>query len=259
MMMSGETGVGKTFLAELVHLSSSRADESFEVLNCFGLTPDAFDAFFTQDLTGTLLLDNVDALDVTLQGKLLSVIDSSQHYFNAAGARYAFTARLLATTTADLNHAVADNRFRSDLYHRLNVVPIELPSLSQRTEDIVVLAKAFALNAATEFELTPVSFSASAIKVMRNYPWSGNVRELQNVCQRLALLLPGAVITAESLPADIRDAATPRTLGALDLGMQEVQTIRLALNQAKGNKSRAAKILGVSRDTLNYRIKKYAI
>jgi DNA-binding NtrC family response regulator len=161
---------------------------------------------------------------------------------------------------------VETGQFRRDLYHRLCVVPLELPPLRERPSDIPLLLEHFIAAAAREHGLQAPELRVSAVRLLKRYDWPGNLRELRNICERLVILLPGAAITPSNLPAEIRAAEAPEDGGlagfrlppnGIDLEQLEVEAIRQALTMADGNKSRAARLLGLSRDTFLYRLRKH--
>ena len=166
----------------------------------------------------------------------------------------------------DLNEQIATGDFRQDLYFRLNVVPLELPALSERTDDIDNLVRHFISHYAREHAIDPPTFSRQALKRLRSYSWPGNIRELRNLCERLCILLSGRTIEPENLPSEFNtapDAATTAEIRlpehGLNLDMLQADLIHQALSRTNGNRSKSARLLGISRDTLLYRIQKYGL
>ncbi|MCW8909037.1 MAG: AAA family ATPase, partial [Gammaproteobacteria bacterium] len=155
--------------------------------------------------------------------------------------------------------------FREDLYYRLKIVPLELPALKQRSADILLIARHFISSLSEQHDLASPKFTPSALKQLQNYSWPGNVRELRNLCERLVVLLPGQEITEHNLPVDIvqkKEADSGRfklPSQGLNLEMLETDLLKQALGLSQGNKSRAARLLGISRDAFLYRLKKYSI
>jgi len=285
LLISGESGTGKELLAQRIHQQSRRNKTAFIPLNCatisepltesilFGHHKGAFtDAgesrhrLVTEAADGTLFLDEIGELPLALQAKLLRFMESGK--CRAVGSktiRYSH-ARIIATTCHNLSEAVSEGKFRSDLYYRLNVVPIELPPLRQRQGDIPLLLDTLTAQLSCQHQLNAPKFSKRAIQDLEHYQWPGNVLELRNFCERMLVLFHGRTIHSRNLPADIRsakDALTenefclPKT--GLSLEALEKRFIHQALGYASGNKSRAARLLGLTRDTFLYRLKKYRI
>ena len=172
--------------------------------------------------------------------------------------------RIIAATNRDLQQQVDNGEFREDLYYRLKVVPLELPSLQQRVEDIPQLVKHFLSVLSAQHQLPQPKITRAALKQLQQYRWPGNVRELRNLCESLLLLLQGRTIDEGNLPVHIHSTAadtTPFKLPAsgIKLDELEVDLLNQALQASSGNKSRAARLLGITRDVFLYRLKKYAI
>ncbi len=176
--------------------------------------------------------------------------------------------RIVAATNRDLMEQVKAGGFRADLYYRLHVVPLELPPLRERGTDLDLLLQQITRELAQRHGLEAPRYNIAALRILRSHPWPGNVRELRNFAERMLVLLKGRTITPENLPREIRygdlsDGGDPRDfelpVGGLRLDDLESDMIRQALVRTSGNRSRAARLLGLTRDTLLYRIKKYAI
>ena len=173
--------------------------------------------------------------------------------------------RLVAATNRNIAEQVNKGLFREDLYYRLKIVPLELPALKQRSKDILLIARHFISSLAEQHDLAMPKFTSSAFKQLESYSWPGNVRELRNLCERLVVLLPGQEITEHNLPIDIVQREDSDSGGfklpshGLNLEMLETDLLRQALGLSRGNKSRAARLLGISRDAFLYRLKKYSI
>jgi len=269
VLLQGATGTGKGLLAEQIHAASSRSNQSFIEINCAALcTERAQQQLFGDEVSagylqaaegGTLLLDEVQDLPLSVQAALLRFIEQGEVQVLGVSHPLRVDVRILAASNVDMLEMTRSGSFRSDLYHRLSVVPVMLPVLQDRQADLKTLLRDFSAECAAEFDLPMISFSAAAIAVLQRYSWPGNVRELKNVCSRLTALLPGRIIEPANLPAGIIKESQQEHLGAMDLVGKEVALIKGALQQAKGNKSRAARLLGISRDTLNYRLRKYEL
>jgi len=287
VLINGESGTGKELLARALHRSSRRAAGPFCAVNCaalpeslveselFGHRRGAFTGAVSDQpgrvqvaAGGTLFLDEVSELSLSAQAKLLRFLESGE--CQAVGRTHpeVVDVRVVAATNRDLGQAVREGRFRSDLYYRLYIVPLELPALRHRSGDIDLLLQGLTDALAVQYRLAPPVYSKSAMSLLRRYPWPGNVRELKNLCERMLILFSDRIIRAENLPVEIRDPA-PADGGAkgsfllpddgLVLDELEASLIQQALGRASGNRSKAARLLGLSRDTLLYRIKKYAI
>lgn len=263
VLLVGESGSGKEVLARSLHRWSPRASGGFVCLHCLGLdqTPDVPSICERGRGHGTLFLDEVAELTPQGQASLLRCLEELEQHPRSAGPLL----RVIAATAQDLGALVDQGRFRRDLYHRLCVVPLELPPLRERPSDIPLLIEHFLAVAASEHGLTAPTMRANAMRLLRRYQWPGNLRELRNLCERLVILLPGAAVTPSNLPAEIRTAEAPdaNRFGfqlpptGIDLSELEGEAIRQALDLAEGNKSRAARLLGLSRDTFLYRLRKH--
>ncbi len=287
VLIKGETGTGKEVLANAIQKSSSRANKAFITLNCatlpeslveselFGHKKGAFtgatankEGLFQAADGGTLFLDEINSLPVSIQGKLLRFLESGECLSVGDTKPYTVNVRVIAATNSDLHEQIKRGEFRQDLYYRLNVVPVELPTLQDRSEDIDALVKYFLSHFAKEHNIAAPSFSRQAMKVLRGYQWPGNIRELRNLCERLSILLAGRVIEPENLPYEFVASANSNkveksnfTLPALGLQLEDLEAdlIHQALTRTNGNRSKSARLLGISRDTLLYRIQKYGL
>jgi len=226
------------------------------------------DGYLVAAAGGTLFLDEVAELPLGVQAKLLRFLESGEVLPIGASTPGRVNVRIVAATHRELRHEVESGRFRQDLYYRLNVVPLQLPPLRERQGDIPLLMAHFVSVFAERHGLASPRFSKAALKALKCYGWPGNVRELRNMCERLMVLLPGREITPENLPEEIRADTSGRQTSELDVQLPpeglvlanvEESLIRQALQRARGNRSKAARLLGISRDTLLYRLKKFAI
>jgi len=285
VLLKGETGTGKEVLATAIQQASARANKAFITLNCAalpetlieselfghkkgsftGATADKQGLFQAAD-GGTLFLDEINSLPLSIQAKLLRFLESGECLAVGEIKPYKVDVRVISATNTDLNKQIETGEFRSDLYFRLNVVPLELPSLAQRTEDIESLIKHFLAVFEDAYNLTAPKFSKQALKTLKAYAWPGNIRELRNLCERLSILLAGRVIEPENLPPEFSakitshapattDFTLPET--GLKLDSLEADLIHQALSRTKGNRSKSARLLGISRDTLLYRMQKH--
>lgn len=278
VLISGDTGTGKELIAQTLHQLSHRHDKPLVTLNCAALpVQDAeVDLFGRADAAGevtetgrllaaeksTVFLDEVDALPLTLQAKVLRFLEAGECQLPGSHKLHIIDVRIIAATSADLPALVKAGQFRADLYYRLQVVPIELPPLRDRKEDIGLLANYFAKQFARGN--APLRLDKALIQQLQKYSWPGNVRELSNLLQRLSLLMPGKLLRIEELPAEMQNPAKSQTVFQLpdegiDLAQLELDMIEQALEKTAGNRAKAARLLGISRDTLLYRMQKYGL
>lgn len=289
VLIQGESGAGKEMIANLIHYKSQRASGPFVKINCaaipdtmleaelFGYEKGAFtDArnskkgLFELANNGTILLDEIGEMDINLQPKLLRVIET-QTFMRIGGARdITADVRIIATTNRDLSAEVKAGRFRGDLFYRLNVMPIFIPPLRERKEDIPSLLIMFVSQFNREFRKKVKGFLKDAERLLLSYHWPGNIRELKNVVERAVILAEGSIINENLLPPEILSAGqkmaaspipseSPAVQESGYLDVVERNLIIKSLNDARGNKSLAAKNLGISRTTLWKKLKDYEI
>ncbi|MCP3851887.1 MAG: sigma-54-dependent Fis family transcriptional regulator [Gammaproteobacteria bacterium] len=285
VLIQGESGSGKDIFAKLIHNGSSRSAHPLVSVNCaaipenlaesmlFGHVKGAFtgavshqNGYIKSADKGTLFLDEVGELSLAVQAKLLRFLESTECQKVGATTTEKVNVRVLAATNRDLRTEIEQGRFREDLFYRLNIVPLDIPPLRKRTGDLQLLLKHFNHSLAAQYGVKPVVYSKNAVKCLKAYSWPGNVRELRNVCERMSILLAGKTIEVENLPAEIKNAkraATKNIIALPETGLSlekvEIELIQQALEQTSGNQSRAARLLGLTRDTLLYRMKKYAL
>jgi DNA-binding NtrC family response regulator len=273
VLLAGESGVGKDMIARAIHQHSPRKDKPFVKINCtaipenlmeselFGYEKGAFTGAnvakpgkFEQANTGTVMLDEIGDVPPSIQVKLLRVLQERE--FERLGSNKTLTTdvRVIAATNVDLRAALEQGTFREDLYYRLNVVPINIPPLRERKEDIPYLVEHFAKKFGGEI-------SESALQRLMSYHWPGNVRELENVIERSILLASGPRVEADDVKIDMAPARTRHANGAdgflpegMTLDQYEQALIREALRRANGNKSQAARLLGLTRNAFRYRL-----
>jgi two-component system response regulator HydG len=281
VLVLGESGTGKEVIAREVHRASARARKPFVAVNCsaipeglleselFGHEKGAFTGAVRQkkgrfELAdgGTIFLDEIGDMSAALQAKLLRFLQD--HTFQRVGGSSDTTVdvRVIAATNRDLDRAVAEGRFREDLFFRLNVVSVVMPPLRDRPEDVPLLVEHF-LRGFAPAGSKPKKMSPKAMRLAMDYAWPGNVRELENAIQRAVVLSRGETIFPEHLPAKVQAVADGRPEDAPRAGktIREVErdTIVKALRETDGNRTHAAKILGISRRTLQNKIKEYEI
>ncbi len=270
VMITGESGTGKELVARTLHALSPRNGRPFVALNCaafpkelleselFGHQKGSFTGAtdskpgkFQLADGGTLFLDEIGDMDVALQGKILRALQ--ERVVDPIGAKVSVKVdvRIVSATHRDLAAAARAGSFRQDLFWRLNVIPIHVPPLRERPEDIVLLLSHFY----RKFGVGEIRISREAVEVLENYAWPGNIRELQNLGQRLAILHPGEEITPQLLPPFLTQDEEMQT----SLWGVERETILRALRMAGGNQSKAARALKIPRHILRYRMKKHHI
>jgi DNA-binding NtrC family response regulator len=276
ILLSGESGVGKEVVADVIHAWSPRAAGPLIKVNCaaipenlleselFGHEKGAFTGAYTQRIgrfeeagAGTILLDEVAEMAPGLQAKLLRVTQDGSFQRVGSNRKITTGARILAATNRDLEKEVADGKFREDLFYRLNVMEIFIPPLRERREDIIPLANLFV----SQFTRGKARFSPAVTRCLEDYPWPGNVRELRNAMERATLLSHGELILPEHLPARVRQTATaspgPASLPADRLEDIERQAILQALRKHRFNRTEASKALGISRRALLYKLQRF--
>jgi transcriptional regulator with PAS, ATPase and Fis domain len=272
VLVTGESGVGKELIARALHHFSVRCSRPWVDVNCgalpenlveselFGYEKGAFSGadqpkpgLFELANTGTLFLDEIGELDPRMQVKLLRVLDGVPYSRLGGVKKVCVDVRIIAATNQDLEQAIQQGRFRSDLYHRLNQLNLYVPALRERSDDILPLAQHFLAQVDPE-----ASFSEEVLAALCSYPWPGNIRELRNVVSQSAVLASDKMVRTCDLPSSLKNA--PRTSQAIPAGSleeMEKQMILTALDQTGGHQARAAAILGISRRTLTRKLKIY--
>ena len=295
VLVHGESGTGKEVVARTIHAHSTRNDRVMLCLNCAALSSSLLEselfghergAFTGADQLrkgrfeladgGTLLLDEISEINPQLQAKLLRVLQEGQFERVGASVSMNVDARVIATTNRDLTQSVAAGEFRQDLYYRLNVLPIRLPSLRERMEDVPLLAEHFLAKVAMREGREPKRFDGAAIALMGEYHWPGNVRELQNICERASVLSRRSVIEADLIrswlgsvepgpasmgmaPAEPQPIRPPATLTSTIRPLEEIEREQIVrtLGYFDGNRQRSAKALGIGVRTLGLKLKKW--
>ncbi len=285
VLIQGESGTGKELVAQAIHTESSRADQAFMAINCsavpetlleselMGYEKGAFTDAKTQkkglfELAdgGTVFLDEIGDMSPAMQVKLLRILEE-RTFRRVGGTRdVKVDVRIISATNRDLIKAMEDESFRSDLYYRISIIPIQLPPLRERREDIPVLAEFFIKQFNREFGKQVCGISRMAEKILVEYPWPGNIRELKNVIERAVILECEDQLLVENLPQEMVDKTVGGQVGPLnfrlppegiDIEDVERELIRQALELAEGNQSKAAKLLNLGIDALRYRMKKF--
>ena len=289
VLLLGESGTGKELFARAIHNLSHRRDYPFVPINCAAIPRDLLESelfghekgsFTGADVKklgkfeladkGTIFLDEVGDMDLTIQSKLLRAIESGEIERVGAVKAIMVDVRIVAASNKDLEKAVEDRKFREDLYYRLNVFPIRIPPLRERREDIPLLVDYFMNKYCLEIKTPIKGVSKEALDMLMNYHWKGNVRELENAIERSVILCDGDTITPEHFVLN-RQSVFESAKRSLSLGgtledvakealrIAETQKIVEVLKETRGNKSKAAEILHVSYKTLLTKIKEYGI
>jgi len=285
VLIQGESGTGKELIARAIHHESSRADQPFMAINCAAVPETLLESelmgyekgAFTDAKTlkkglfeladgGTVFLDEIGDMNPAMQVKLLRILEE-RTFRRVGGTRdVRVDVRIISATNRDLIKAMEDESFRSDLYYRIGVIPIQLPPLRDRREDIPVLAEHFINQFNREFGKQVNGISKMAEKILVEYHWPGNIRELKNVIERAVILECEDQLLVENLPREMVDKTVGGQVGPLnfrlppegiDIEDVERELIRQALELAEGNQSRAAKLLNLGIDALRYRMKKF--
>lgn len=283
VLLMGETGVGKEVIAKLIHKKSLRKDKRFVVINCaaipenlieselFGHEKGAFTGAsyrrigkFEQGQGGTVFLDEIGELPLAMQVKFLRVLQERQ--FERVGSLdiIDLDVRIIVATNKDLSEELQKGNFREDLYYRVNVIKIEIPPLRERKEDIIALSNAFLKEFSTYYDKSLKKIDLETMQILLNYHWKGNVRELKNVIERSVILAKKneKILTIEHLPMEIKmDSSFPELRRRTEITLKEYEKLLIiyTLYDAEGNKSKAADILGIRRQTLYNKMKEYDI
>lgn len=279
VLLAGESGVGKDLIARAIHFHSPRRDKPFVKINCtalpenlmeselFGYEKGAFTGAqvtkpgkFEYADTGTVFLDEIGDVPPSIQVKLLRVLQEREIERLGSNKTRQIDVRVIAATNVDLRMALENGTFREDLYYRLNVLPMNIPPLRDRKEDIPFLAQHFVEKVARDMGAAPRQISEAALQKLLAYTWPGNVRELENVMERSLVLSSGATLEAADVKIDTSRAQKNAQLDntflpeGVNLDEYEQMIIREALKRADGNKSQAARLLGITRNALRYRL-----
>jgi DNA-binding NtrC family response regulator len=282
VLIQGESGTGKEVVARALHLNGPRADQPFVAVNCaaipenlleselFGHEKGAFTGAVTRKIgrfelagRGTLFLDEIADMSLALQAKILRAVQERSIERVGGGDTIAVDVRLIAATNRDLREAIAQGRFREDLYYRLAVVSIPLPRLVDRGDDLLLLTAHFARYFAGRYGKAVEAMSDRAIDLLRAHGWVGNVRELRNVIERAVIVASSSTLRADDLPEELRGgsggAAERPAAGLPTLAEAEARHIARVLAHTGGQVGAAAAILGIHRNTLTRKIREYEL
>jgi two-component system, NtrC family, response regulator AtoC len=291
VLLQGESGTGKDLVAKAIHYHSSRSTAPFVAINCaalpgtlieselFGYEKGAFtdakarkEGLFEQAEGGTLFLDEIGELELSLQAKLLRVLEEGSFRRVGGLKDLPLDVRVVAASNRDLRTEGEAGRFRADLFYRLSVIQIDIPPLRERGDDVRLLAEHYLTSFRERLRKNIDSISEEALETFRNYEWPGNVRELRNVIERAMILEDGDEISAKYLPRNLTEdghmpagslADGPQQANhfrlprkGVSLEVVEMSLVRQAIERSDGNQTKAAELLGISRDQLRYRLKK---
>jgi len=280
VLVTGPTGAGKRVVAELIHRESSRKDAPFVDINCAGLSEGLLESelfghergAFTDAKTkkkglmeiahgGTLFLDEIGEMPLSVQAKILNAIENKSFRRIGGTENLKVDTRIIAATNADLVSQMKKGRFREDLYYRLNVIPVKLPPLKERKEDIPELTALFLKEFSAKTNKPVQGFTDDAISLLMDYSWPGNIRELKNIIERAVMLCESNRISIHHLPRELRkniyNSAPHYETSLMTLEEAQKRQIALTLEYTKNNKSEAARILGIHVSTLARKIKAY--
>jgi DNA-binding NtrC family response regulator len=284
VLLSGESGTGKQILAEHIHARSPRQGGPFVYVNCVAISDELIESTlfghergaFTGAVSrktgrleaaagGTAFLDEIGDISAGLQTKLLHFLEAGDFERVGGNQTIRVDCRIIAATNQDLEQAVQAGRFREDLYYRLNVITLRLPPLRERPEDVPVLAQAFLERFGAELKREGLRFADRTLQIMQAYAWPGNVRQLKNAIERMAVLAPGPALTPDLLPPEILAGPDPAATDPTELPYKEALTefkrrlVRRALARTGGNQTKAAELIGLQRSYLNRLMKELGI
>ncbi|SIN75333.1 sigma-54-dependent transcriptional regulator [Halodesulfovibrio marinisediminis] len=283
VLIHGETGTGKELVAKALHVGSPKCDNKFVAVNCasfneellanelFGHEKSAFTGagsvkkgLFEVADGGTFFLDEIGEMPLSMQANLLRVLETRKLLRVGGTTEIPVDVRIIAATNRNLQEMVEQGTFRRDLYYRLNILTLEIPPLNQRTDDIPLLASFFANKFATLFDKTITEIDDDVLTILNDYPFPGNVRELENLMQRAVVLCNGKNIRAAHLPPDLQQTfvtrlEVPTTEPIVSLEENERNHLRRVLKYTNNNKSHAAKLLGLNRGSLWRKMKRFGL
>lgn len=280
VLLTGETGTGKEVFAQAIHQNSSRSNNNFVAVNCSSFSKELLDSemfghkigaftgalkdkkgLFEEANNGTIFLDEIGEMDFELQAKLLRVLETGEYIKIGETKTTKVNVRIIAATNRNLKTEIFNNHFREDLYYRLAVFQICLPPLRNRGGDIEKLALAFMQSFSKKLNLSTVTMDDKVLELFRSYPWNGNIRELRNVIERSLIVCNDCHISLTDLPIEMQktNIIYDNDLSDFDLKQMEQRYISRVLEYTKGNKSEAAKLLGIGIATLYRKIQEYNI
>jgi two-component system NtrC family response regulator len=285
VLLTGETGTGKEVFANAIHQNSPRKNKNFVAINCsafgqdllesemFGHIAGAFTGavkdkkgLFEEADGGTIFLDEIGEMPLSLQAKLLRVLENGEFIKVGSSKTTRVAVRVIAATNRDFAKEINEGRFREDLYYRLSIFRIPLPSLRERVKDIEALSLNFLKLFSQKTNKKIYTIAPDTLQLLKQYPWPGNIRELKNVLERSIILQNGTTLTTDSLPLELTANAAPaeestgkKTLSAFSLAAAEKLHIQKVLNYTGGNKAETARLLGIGVATLYRKIEEYSL
>ncbi len=283
VLLTGETGTGKEVFAQAIHQASKRSDKNFVAINCAAISKDILESelfghkagsftgatkdtkgIFEEATKGTVFLDEIGEMPLELQAKLLRVLETGELIKVGESKPIKIDIRLIAATNKNLQKEIETGNFRQDLFYRIAVFQIALPSLSERMADINAIAESFVANFAAKANKKIADMSSTYKEALTQYQWPGNIRELKNVIERSVILEDGNQLSFQTLPVEIQSAANilhskGKILSAFDLASAEKIHIQKVLNYTRGNKTETAKLLNIGLTTLYRKIEEYQI
>ena len=281
MLILGESGTGKELFAQAIHKASPRANGSFISVNCaalprelaeselFGYVEGAFTGArkggqkgkFELADKGTIFLDEIGEMAFDLQAKLLRILETGEFLKIGDTKPVKVNVRVIAATNRDLAKEIADGHFREDLFYRLSVFHIHLPPLRERVDDIPLHVEAFVSALSSKIGKTIRTISPDYVRILKRYPWKGNVRELRNVVERSLIISDGDTLTADTLPLTIQNPQnnTDSSYSGFDLDGVEKMHIQKVLKYTNGNKTETSRLLGIGLTTLYRKIEEYGL
>lgn len=285
VLIEGETGTGKELIAKGIHFSGTRNNNPFVAINCaalpetlieaelFGYKKGAFTGAvgesrgkFEEANGGTLFLDEISTMPLQSQTRLLRVLQEQEVTRLGENNPRKIDVRIIAATNENLPELIKENAFREDLYYRLAVVPITIPPLRERREDLPILTEHFVTRSASKHGMRPPKIERDVFKVFFDYPWMGNVRELENLVERMVVLSDGDTLTLTDVPETVKYPSSTKSELWFDLPFEPIslealerEIIRTSLHRHDGNQSQTSKYLGITRSALIYRIQKYGL
>lgn len=285
VLIEGETGTGKELIAKGIHFSGIRNNNPFVAINCaalpetlieaelFGYKKGAFTGAvgesrgkFEEANGGTLFLDEISTMPLQSQTRLLRVLQEQEVTRLGENNPRKIDVRIIAATNENLPELIKENAFREDLYYRLAVVPITIPPLRERREDLPILTEHFVTRSASKHGMRPPKIERDVFKVFFDYPWMGNVRELENLVERMVVLSDGDTLTLTDVPETVKYPSSTKSELWFDLPFEPIslealerEIIRTSLHRHDGNQSQTSKYLGITRSALIYRIQKYGL
>ncbi|MRI62642.1 sigma-54-dependent Fis family transcriptional regulator [Ornithobacterium rhinotracheale] len=279
VLLTGETGTGKEVFAQAIHQASSRSNENFVAINCSAFSKDLLEnelfghkagaytgadkehkGLFEVANRGTIFLDEIGEMPIELQAKILRVLEAGEFLKIGDTQPTKVDVRVIAATNRDLNLEIEKGNFRSDLFYRLSVFSIKLPSLNERKKDIPALVKYYVDFFALKNEMAIPEISQTYIEALENYDWKGNVRELRNIVERSLILAENNLLSQDTLPYNIlQTTGNEKQLSAFSMANAEKLHIQKILNYTKGNKAEAARLLEIGIATLYRKIDEYRL